>query len=100
MESVEEQITHTNVITDEYVEYIEAIDRYYFRHIYTRMLKINLLGKVDGTVKLINTEKGFRSYPLAFVTIGYLEENYDLLQGNSRKASMILSSLSIRKSNR
>ncbi len=85
VESVEEQMTHTNVLTDEYVEYVENIDPSLISGIsYTRMLNIQMLHLLDGIAKMVDTSKGFTSYPKSLDSSApnYLERNYDLLAGS------------------
>jgi len=104
----EETMVHTNVITEEYLEYLNNIDPEIINSIgYTRMTGMNLLRRQDdGTISPvsvtigINKETnnnqamtsgmngvGLSSYPepLDDSSPSYLEENYDLLAGSYPK---------------
>jgi len=88
-EPIIEKITHTNILTDEYMEHIENIDPELVSGIsYTRMLKINLLKKQDDKATIINADSmSFTSYPksLGGDNTKYLELNYDVLAGSYPK---------------
>ncbi|MEL7667563.1 MAG: ATP-binding cassette domain-containing protein [Actinomycetota bacterium] len=104
----DETIAHVNVITDEYVEYVQAIDPEICNGVgYLRMVGMNLLRENDGDIVpasiSIGTNSadamqsmssgggdlssmsgvGLSSYPepLDSASTPYLEENYDLLSG-------------------
>ena len=104
----DETIAHVNVITDEYVEYVQAIDPEICNGVgYLRMVGMNLLRDADGEIVpaaiSIGTTSadsmqsmssgggdlssmsgvGLSSYPepLDSASTPYLEENYDLLSG-------------------
>ena len=78
-------MTHKNVFTDEYIDYIENINPEYVQSIgYTRITGVNLLMEQHGKVVPVNTKDiNFVSYPKALTKEGegYLETNYDLLIG-------------------
>lgn len=90
-------MVHTNKLTDEYIDYLEAIDPSICQSIgYTRIVNMNLIRKVDDRVIPVSISSGMSSggsgnmggmglssYP---TTLGennesYLEKNYDLLAG-------------------
>ncbi len=90
-------MVHTNKLTDEYIDYLEAIDPSICQSIgYTRIVNMNLIRKVDDRVVPVSISSGMTSggsgnmggmglssYP---TTLGennesYLEKNYDLLAG-------------------
>uniref|UniRef100_UPI0037DD1AA9 ABC transporter permease n=1 Tax=Candidatus Methanarcanum hacksteinii TaxID=2911857 RepID=UPI0037DD1AA9 len=90
-------MVHTNKLTDEYIDYLEAIDSSICQSIgYTRIVNMNLIRKVDDRVVPVSISSGMTSggsgnmggmglssYP---TTLGennesYLEKNYDLLAG-------------------
>lgn len=98
------QKTHTNILTDEYIEYVESVDPDICDNIgYMRLTGMNLLRDVDGTVVPVTLSSmdmtsmsadsissmdlsaaGLSSYP---ETLGddkesYLEANYELLAGS------------------
>lgn len=79
-------ITHDNIFTDDYIDYIESMDESLISGIsYTRIVNMNML-KSDGEVASnVNTSLiNFSPYPEnpEDSSIGYLEGNYDLLAGN------------------
>lgn len=104
----DETIAHVNVITDEYVEYVQAIDPEICNGVgYLRMVGMNLLREADGeivpaSISIGTTSAdsmqsmssgagdlssmsgvGLSSYPepLDDASTPYLETNYDLLSG-------------------
>jgi len=85
----EYSMVHTNVFTDEYVNYLEDIDESLLTGLsYTRLVNMNIL-KSDGEVATpVNTSTiNFTSYPnkLGDGEEGYLESAYDLLAGEFPK---------------
>ncbi|MCE5191689.1 MAG: ATP-binding cassette domain-containing protein [Actinomycetia bacterium] len=110
----EETISHVNVITDEYIKYVQAVDPKICNSVgYLRMTGMNLLRRTDGTVTpaaiaigttsdMSNMQSvsldmaslssmnglGLASYPetLDSESTPYLEANYDLLAGAYPKA--------------
>ena len=78
-------MTHKNVFTEEYIDYIENINPEYVQSIgYTRITGMNLLMEQHGEVVPVNAKDiNFVSYPKTLTEDrqGYLEENYDLLIG-------------------
>lgn len=101
------QKTHTNILTDDYLEYINSIDPDICDNIgYMRLTGMNLLRDADGTIipvtlsaKDMNSmsadtvsimdinSAGLSSYPenLDKEKDSYLEANYELLAGNYPK---------------
>lgn len=96
----ENSVMHTNVLTEDYIEYIEKADPAACSGIgYTRIVSMNLLHKTDGaytTASLAAASSGgsasmangissmqISSYPtmLSEGETSYLEKNYDLLSG-------------------
>lgn len=79
----ERRALHTNKFTDEYMDYLNAIDPSICKSIgYTRVVNLNLLKEKDGTFSPVNTQNiNFASYPTNLAGAGYLEENYDVLAG-------------------
>ena len=82
----ENTIVHVNKITDEYVKYVESIDKTALAGIsFTRLVNMNLL-KSDGEVATpINSANlNLSSYPINIdnTSNGYLETSYDLLAGS------------------
>lgn len=79
----ERRAIHTNEFTEEYLDYLEAIDPAYCKSIgYTRTVALNLLMNKKDTVSQINTANlKFSSYPTKLSGTSYLEDNYDVLAG-------------------
>lgn len=86
----EQSVMHTNVFTDEYMDYINQIDGTIASEIgYTRTVGLNLLMKQNDTVVPVKTDSiQFSSYPKTLQnpksdkeTEPYLEKNFDLLAG-------------------
>lgn len=80
---------HKNVITEEYVDYIEDIDKNLLSGLsYTRLVNMNLLKMVDGVATTINAQDlNLSSYPISTGENEqeYLVKNYDLLYGSYPK---------------
>lgn len=107
-DSKEKSMVHTNVITEEYVEYVNNIDPELLNSIgYTRMTGMNILREKDGKISPVSmsigfnadindsqamattnmTDIGLASYPeqLDDSEQSYLEKNYNLLAGEYPK---------------
>nr|MDD6336284.1 ATP-binding cassette domain-containing protein [bacterium] len=96
----ENMLIHTNVFTQEYIDYLEKIDPAICSSIgYTRLVNMNLLRKVDGKAVPVAVATGMSggggmmssmsgiglsSYPIQLdgKETAYLEKNYDLLAGS------------------
>jgi putative ABC transport system permease protein len=93
------RILHTNIFTQDYIDYINSIDPKYCNNIgYTRVVNMNILREVNGEIKTTvfsgssGTGEGMMgmmsvslsSYPVQIDKNGtsYLEKNYELLGGN------------------
>lgn len=89
-------VMHTNVFTEDYLNYLEGIDSAHCNSIgYTRMANMNLLRKLDDEIKSISfsSSSGGSSSSIMSVSLSsypiqlnkneesYLEKNYDLLAG-------------------
>ncbi|MGG7178454.1 ATP-binding cassette domain-containing protein [Clostridium paraputrificum] len=102
-DSSENTITHTNKISEEYIEYIKEIDPEVVDTIgYTRIASMNLLIKFDDKIEPItfsasDKSKGnspqmgssLSSYPSSIKednNISFIEKNYDLLEGEYPKS--------------
>ncbi|MGL4106893.1 ABC transporter ATP-binding protein/permease [Clostridium sp. LP20] len=102
-DSSENTITHTNKISEEYIEYIKEIDPEVVDTIgYTRIASMNLLRKFDDKIEPItfsasDKSKGnspqmgssLSSYPSSIKednNISFIEKNYDLLEGEYPKS--------------
>ena len=77
---------HTNLLTQEYMEYVKAMDPALLDGIeYGRSVKMNLLRMEEGAVFSVDTDSlGFEAFPGAPEGggAGYLEKYYDLLAGS------------------
>jgi len=76
-------VTHTNNITDDYVNYINSIGSEYVAAVsYTRAVQMNFLDSVDNTVSIANS-KLFTELPISEDSnaTNWVEQNYDLLSG-------------------
>ena len=104
-DSSEDMITHTNNISDDYIEYIKNIDPEIVDSIgYTRIASMNLLRKVGDEIKPITfsaddksnsnssqhsqMSSGLASYPCSIKgdSAFFIEKNYDLLEGEYPKS--------------
>ena len=88
-DSEENKKVHTNNITEEYLNYIENIDKNLISGLgYTRLVNMNLVKMVDGVATTINQQNlNLSSYPISTEENknGYLEKNYDVLYGSYPK---------------
>lgn len=84
------QVMHTNVFTDDYINYIEKIDSADCKSVgYYRTTGINMLTtSSDGTIA-VGSNVTMSSYPQMLKDDGstFLEENYDLLSGKYATAA-------------
>ena len=84
-ETMMDEYTHENKITEEYVNYVEKLNPDSVAGIsYTYVLGLNLLQKVDDKVVLLNSQDlGIQSMPhtLSDDAIGYMDLHYDVLAG-------------------
>ncbi len=83
-ETVEEKYVHNNVLTKDYVNYIDKMpkeDIVGINYIYT--MGLNVLQKIDGNVKQISTtDVTFTTYPHSLDDReGVIEERFDMLAG-------------------
>lgn len=90
-----ESILHTNNITKEYVEKIEKINPEYIGGIaYQRTTNINLISKINGKVKQIDTQNIMSPNPkgLNSKKSQVLEDNFELIEGtmSENKEDLIL----------
>jgi len=97
-DAIMEQITHENNFSDEYLDYIKNIDKNDVSGIaYTRLLSLNVLGKVGGRITVIPTAISLSSMSTSSIMAsayfqpmpqklnkskdGVVEKNYDVLKG-------------------
>ena len=104
-DSSDNMVTHTNNISDDYIEYIKNIDPEIVDSIgYTRIASMNLLRKVGDEIKPITfsaddksnsnslqhsqMSSGLASYPCSIKgdSAFFIEKNYDLLEGEYPKS--------------
>ena len=85
VKTMKDEYTHTNAITDDYVTYIENMDSQSVAGIsYTYAVGLNLLQKVDGKVKLLDTQNlSIQSLPhtLSDGVESVVDMHYDVLAG-------------------
>ncbi len=85
-DSMQETMMHTNKFTDEYLEYVNNMDKSYCKGIsYTRLVNMNMLRKDgDEYVPVTAANLNFATYPLSFSGEDRNElmgEHYDVLCG-------------------
>ena len=84
-ETMMDEYTHENKITEEYVNYVEKLNPDSVAGIsYTYALGLNLLQKVDDKLVLLNSQDlGIQSMPhtLSDDATGYMDLHYDVLAG-------------------
>lgn len=96
LKPVQETMTHTNILTKDYVEYIEKINPNYVLGLsYNRITSLNMLVKVNDSYKKFDTSSmSVTSIPktLGGDPNGVVEENYDLLKGKipTKKEELLL----------
>ncbi len=83
LENIENK-THKNILTNEYIDYIEKIDSNLIGGIsYTKITNFNILTKIDNKVKTINSTQLFSSLPSTLdnniSTI--MTENFEAISG-------------------
>lgn len=86
--SMEEQVTHKNNITNDYIKYLEGIDSSIVSGIsYNRYTNLNLMNKIDEKVKLLTIGNMMGTIPktLSKDTKSVVEEKYDILAGHDAK---------------
>lgn len=89
-------ISHTNVLTDKYMDYVAKIDGNLLDGVsYSRSINMNILKKQDGKATAVNLGNiNFTSYPnkQGDKSSSYLKQYYDILAGDfpSEKTQMVL----------
>lgn len=85
----EEQYTHENKITENYTNYVEKMSADYVSGInYVYTTGLNLLQKIDGKVKWINTSNlnvGMIPHTLSENTPSVISQRFDILAGREPK---------------
>lgn len=88
--SEEEQYTHENKITDDYVNYLEKMSADHVSGInYVYTTGLNFLQKVENKVKWINTSElniGMMPHTLSENTPSVISERFDILAGREPKS--------------
>ncbi|MBE6151829.1 MAG: ABC transporter ATP-binding protein/permease [Firmicutes bacterium] len=87
-EIMDETVTHTNQLTDEFIDYIEKINPNSVSGIsYTRATALNMLVKNNDKYTIFN-QSFFTSIPKSLDESqnGVLEDNYDILEGTLPKS--------------
>lgn len=91
-----QDMIHINDITKEYIEYIENINPDWIGGIsYMRATKLNVLSKVNGKTKLLNTENMFFPLPEQLDSNRkdtIIEDNFELIHGKmpEKKEDLLL----------
>ena len=85
MDSMQETMMHTNKFTDEYLEYVDNIDKDLCKGMsYTRLVNLNMIRKDgDQYVPVTAGNMSFASYPVSLKDEpnSFMEEHYDVLCG-------------------
>ena len=84
LKSIEETISHTNVITQDYIDYLEKANSEYISGInYIRYTALNLFYKTTDGVEALDSQY-FTSLPFSLgdKDNSYLDAHYDVLAGN------------------
>lgn len=100
IDSLADSMLHQNIITEDYINYIEALDQSLLGgKAYQRATALNLITeKEDGTYQKVNTGTTMNDMWQVFPSrteeaeAGVVEENYDVLAGNldSKELGLIL----------
>ena len=97
-DAIVDQLTHTNEFNEEYLKYIDDIKKDDVLGIaYTRLLSLNVLGKINGRITVIPTSINLSSTSMSSMVSsayfqampakldknrdGVVEKNYDVLKG-------------------
>lgn len=85
MDSMQETMMHTNKFTDEYLEYVDNIDKDLCKGMsYSRLVNLNMIRKDgDQYVPVTAGNMNFGSYPVSLKDEpnSFMEEHYDVLCG-------------------
>ena len=85
MDSMQETMMHTNKFTDEYLEYVDNIDKDLCKGMsYSRLVNLNMIRKDgDQYVPVTAGNMNFGSYPVSLKDDpnSFMEEHYDILSG-------------------
>lgn len=89
-DSMQDTMMHTNIFTDEYLEYIDNMDKKLCKGVtYSRLVNMNMLRKDENKYVPIKAENlNFSAYPLSFNNDddnALMNEHYDVLAGNMPK---------------
>lgn len=89
-DSMQDTMMHTNVFTDEYLEYIDNMDKNLCKGVtYSRLVNMNMLRKDENKyVPVTAANLNFSAYPLSFNNNddnALMNEHYDVLAGNMPK---------------
>ncbi len=97
-DAIVDQLTHTNIFSEEYMNYLDNIEKSNVLGVaYTRLLSINVLGKIGGRVTIIPTNLSLQSTSVSSLYAssyfqplpaklddskeGVVERHYDVLKG-------------------
>lgn len=89
-DSMQDTMMHTNIFTDEYLDYIDNIDKNLCKGVtYSRLVNMNMLRKDENKYVPVTAENlNFSAYPLSFNNNddnALMNEHYDVLAGNMPK---------------
>lgn len=89
-DSMQDTMMHTNIFTDEYIDYIDNIDKNLCKGVtYSRLVNMNMLRKDENKYVPVTAENlNFSAYPLSFNNNddnALMNEHYDVLAGNMPK---------------
>ncbi len=94
-ETYEEQLSHTNTFTDEYLELVEGLDSEKVSGVsYTRMANLNLFTEVNGEIKAVTDKTYIGVLPTSLGEQNdVIKDNFDLLTGSlpSSKNEIVIS---------
>ncbi len=96
LESMQEIMTHTNILTKDYVDYIEKINPDYVSGLgYTRATALNIVSSSDSNYKKLDTTSmNITAIPkvISKENESVIEKNYDILKGKipDKKEELLL----------
>ncbi len=82
-ENIDEMISHQNIFTQEYIDYIESLDNEKVDGIsYTRAISLNLMNEANGKYNFLSDKEYFSSLPSSLDgSNANIEKNLDILSG-------------------
>lgn len=97
-EDILEQLMHTNYITDEYIDYLEGLDKKYISGVsYQKSTALNLITHIEDKYELVSTTNTVNPWTLLPTNPnkkekGVIDNNYDIIAGkiDNEKPGLIL----------